>query len=110
MVRIECDVGYGTCRQSGHGGNPLGSVSAGLWYAVDVSSVITGDGIYGLRIVSSAANGADYVSSEGERIAPTDAHPAACSPLAAPEALGQPGAAPQWQAGVPVGLSRPTGR
>jgi len=43
----------------------LGSVSAGLWYAVDVSAVIAGDGTYGLRVVSQATNGADYVSREG---------------------------------------------
>jgi len=43
----------------------LGSVATGTWYEVDVSSFVTGDGTYSLRITSLSGNGADYVSKEG---------------------------------------------
>jgi hypothetical protein len=43
----------------------LGSVSAGSWYEVDVSSLVTGDDTYGIKITSSSSNGADYSSKEG---------------------------------------------
>lgn len=43
----------------------LGGVSAGSWYEVDLTSLITGDGTFDLRISSDSSNGADYASKEG---------------------------------------------
>ena len=43
----------------------LGAVSAGNWYELDMTPLVTGDGTVAVRISSSNANGADYVSSEG---------------------------------------------
>ena len=43
----------------------LGSVSSGIWYEIDLTSLITGDGTYTLRVTSSSTNGADYSSKEG---------------------------------------------
>ena len=43
----------------------LGSVSAGHWYEVDVTSLVTGDGTYSLRATSSSTDGAYYSSKEG---------------------------------------------
>jgi hypothetical protein len=43
----------------------LGSVSVSNWYEVDLTSLITGDGTYSLRIVSTSSDGADYSSKEG---------------------------------------------
>ena len=43
----------------------LGSVSAGNWYEIDITSLITGDGTYSLRISSTSSDGADYSSKEG---------------------------------------------
>jgi parallel beta-helix repeat protein len=43
----------------------LGAVSTGAWYEVDLSSLITGDGTYSLRVTSPSSNGADYSSKEG---------------------------------------------
>jgi len=42
----------------------LGAVSINTWYEVDVTSLITGDGTYSLRI-SDSTGGADYSSKEG---------------------------------------------
>jgi len=43
----------------------LGSVTTGNWYEVDLTSLITGDGTYSLRISSTSTDGADYSSKEG---------------------------------------------
>ena len=43
----------------------LGAVAAGNWYEVDVSSLVTGDGTFSLKIVSTSADGAYYTSKEG---------------------------------------------
>lgn len=43
----------------------LGAVSAGNWYEIDLTSLITGDGTYSLRISSTSSDGADYSSKEG---------------------------------------------
>ncbi len=43
----------------------LGTVSAGNWYDVDLTSFIIGDGYYTLRVSSTSTNGADYSSKEG---------------------------------------------
>jgi hypothetical protein len=43
----------------------LASVRANTWYEVNVSSLITGDGTYSLRVSSTSADGADYSSKEG---------------------------------------------
>jgi hypothetical protein len=43
----------------------LGSVSANTWYEVNLTSLITGNGTYSLRVSSTSSNGADYSSKEG---------------------------------------------
>ena len=43
----------------------LGAVSIGNWYEVDLTSLITGEGTYSLRITSTSSDGADYSSKEG---------------------------------------------
>ena len=43
----------------------LGAVSAGTWYEIDLSAVVTGDGVVSLRITSLSSDGANYASSEG---------------------------------------------
>jgi RHS repeat-associated protein len=43
----------------------LGTVSPGNWYEVDVTSLITEDGTYSLRVSSTSTNGADFSSKEG---------------------------------------------
>ena len=43
----------------------LGAVAAGNSYEIDLTSYITGDGTYSLRVTSPSNDGADYVSSEG---------------------------------------------
>lgn len=37
---------------------------SGVWYEVDLTGFITGDGTYSLRVTSPSADGSDYVSSE----------------------------------------------
>jgi hypothetical protein len=43
----------------------LGAVVSGQWYEVDLTSFVTGNGTFSLRITSTSSNGADYVSKEG---------------------------------------------
>jgi len=43
----------------------LGAVSYNTWYEVDVTSLVTGDGTYSLRVTSTSSDGADYSSKEG---------------------------------------------
>jgi chitodextrinase len=43
----------------------LGGVAAGNWYEVDVSSLVTGDGTFSLKMVSTSSDGAYYTSKEG---------------------------------------------
>jgi hypothetical protein len=43
----------------------LGRVSAGAWYEVNVTSLVTGDGTYSLRASSTSTDGAYYSSKEG---------------------------------------------
>ena len=44
----------------------IGSVtSTGTWITVDVTPFVTGDGVVSLRVSSTNANGADYVSKQG---------------------------------------------
>jgi len=43
----------------------LGAVVAGNWYEVDVSSLVTGDGTFSLKMVSTSTDGAYYTSKEG---------------------------------------------
>ena len=43
----------------------LGSVAANNWYEVNLTSLITGEGTYSLRITSTSSDGADYSSKEG---------------------------------------------
>jgi hypothetical protein len=43
----------------------LGSVSAENWHEVDVTSLVTGDGIFSLRINSTSNDGAYYSTKEG---------------------------------------------
>ncbi len=46
----------------------LGAVSTGTWYEVDVTALITGDGIFSLRGTSTSSDGADYSSKEGANV------------------------------------------
>jgi len=43
----------------------LGPVSTNTWYEVDLTSLITGDSVYTLRVTSTSSDGADYSSKEG---------------------------------------------
>ena len=43
----------------------LGKVSANTWYEVDVTSLVSGDGMYSLKTVSSNSDGAYYSTKEG---------------------------------------------
>jgi len=43
----------------------LGPVSTNTWYEVDLTPLITGDGVYSLRVTSTSSDGADYSSKEG---------------------------------------------
>jgi hypothetical protein len=43
----------------------LGPVSASRWYEVPVTSLVSGDGAYSVRVTSTSTDGADYSSSEG---------------------------------------------
>jgi chitodextrinase len=48
----------------------LGSVSSNQWYEVDVSSLVTGDGVFSFRVTPASTNGADYASRESGANAP----------------------------------------
>ncbi|MRR30757.1 RHS repeat-associated core domain-containing protein, partial [bacterium] len=43
----------------------LGAVTSGNWYTLDLTSLITADGTYSLRVNSTSSDGADYRSKEG---------------------------------------------
>ncbi len=43
----------------------LGEVSSDNWYDVDITSIVTGDGLVGVKIISKSTNGAHYTSKEG---------------------------------------------
>jgi hypothetical protein len=43
----------------------LGKVSAGNWYEVDITSLVTGDGTYSLKMSSTSSDGAYYATREG---------------------------------------------
>ncbi len=43
----------------------IGKVSTGLWYEVNLSSIVTGDGTYSMRVMSLSSNGANYSTKEG---------------------------------------------
>jgi acid phosphatase type 7 len=43
----------------------LPAVSAGSWYEVDVTSLVSGDGLVSIGLVGGSSNGADYSSREG---------------------------------------------
>jgi chitodextrinase len=43
----------------------LGSVAAGNWYEVDVTSLVTGDGTFSMKLISTSSDGAYYASKEG---------------------------------------------
>ena len=43
----------------------LGAVQINTWYEVDLTSLITGDGTYSLRVSSISSDGAGYSSKEG---------------------------------------------
>jgi len=43
----------------------LGAVTSGNWYTLDLTSLITADGTYSLRVTSTSSDGADYRSKEG---------------------------------------------
>ncbi len=43
----------------------LDKVEPNNWYEVDVTSIVTGNGLVGIKMISTADNGADYSSKEG---------------------------------------------
>jgi uncharacterized repeat protein (TIGR01451 family) len=43
----------------------LGRISAGNWYEIDVTPLVTGDGTYTIRASSTSGDGADYATKEG---------------------------------------------
>ncbi len=43
----------------------LGAVSTGIWYEVDLTALIGGDGVFSIRVTSTSSDGADYSSKEG---------------------------------------------
>ena len=43
----------------------LGKATLGTWVDFDVTSLVTGDGMYSVRIASTSTNGVDYVSRQG---------------------------------------------
>jgi hypothetical protein len=61
----ESTVTWNTAPAAGATVATLGKVVAGTTYAIDLSSIIHGDGTYTLRIVTANADGADYGSREG---------------------------------------------
>jgi hypothetical protein len=48
----------------------LGAVAINTWYEVDVTSLITGNGTYSLRVKSTSSDGADHHSKETVSFAP----------------------------------------
>jgi len=48
----------------------LGPVVKNTWVEVDITPLITGDGLHSLRVMSMSANGADYRSKKKEELAP----------------------------------------
>jgi len=46
----------------------LGAVTGGNWYSVDLTSLISADGTYSLRVSSTSSDGADYSSKEGANL------------------------------------------
>ena len=42
-----------------------GAVNVNTWYEVDLSSLVTGDGTYSIRIASTSTNGVNYSTKEG---------------------------------------------
>ncbi|GEM_PF-899435 len=43
----------------------LGPVSSGTWYEVDLTQLVTSDGVVSLRLTSPSSNGADYNAKQG---------------------------------------------
>jgi chitodextrinase len=43
----------------------LGAVASGNWYEIDVTSLVSADGTYSLRAISTSNDGADFTSKEG---------------------------------------------
>jgi chitodextrinase len=78
----------------------LGATTAGTWYEVDVTSLVTGDGTFGFRVASTSPNGTDYQSKEGTvgftpQLVVTARNPAGdAQPPTAPTGLGATAAAP----------------
>jgi hypothetical protein len=62
----ETGVTWGTAPAGGASAGSLGAVSAGSWYEVDVTSLVTGDGAVSLDLTSTNADGAYYGSREGQ--------------------------------------------
>jgi acid phosphatase type 7 len=42
----------------------LGAVAVGNWYPLDLTPIVSGDGVVNLRVTSIRSNGADYMSKE----------------------------------------------
>ena len=80
----------------------LGVVSPNNWYEVDITSLVTGDGIVSLRVTSTWWDGADYSSKEGAAqfrpqlvvTVPIDPDAPTSTPTATPTATPTPGGDP----------------
>jgi hypothetical protein len=44
----------------------LGAVEKDIWYEIDLSSLVLGDGTYTLRVSTTSPDGADYASKDGQ--------------------------------------------
>ena len=62
---IENTVTWPTAPAAGATVATLGQVVAGTTYEINLTSLITGDGTYTLRVTSTNADGADYTSRDG---------------------------------------------
>jgi hypothetical protein len=43
----------------------IGAVASGSWYEVDVTPLVSGDGVVSIEATSTSADGAHYSSKEG---------------------------------------------
>ena len=62
---VENAVAWGTAPGTGATVATLGQVVAGTTYEIDLTSLISGDGTYTLRVTSTNSDGADFTSREG---------------------------------------------
>lgn len=61
----ENTVTWNTAPAAGNAVASLGPVALETWYEVDLTTFVTGEGTYSLRVTSPSTNGAHYSSKEG---------------------------------------------